>query len=66
MEAGGQRVLTAVALLSLSAVDHLHAVAVVKEFAAGLLASARVLQRLRARGPVRAPVHQHLGRDHDA
>lgn len=66
MEAGGQRVPTAVALLSLHAVDHLHAVAVVEEFAAGLLAPARVLQRLCARAAVGAPVHQHLGRDHDA
>jgi len=67
METGGECVRTRVTLLSLThrRVEHLHAVAVVKELAARLLASARVLQGLGASGPVRAPVHQQLGRDHD-
>lgn len=67
VEAGGQRVPAGAALLRLArTVQHLHAVAVVEELAARLLAPARVLQRLRARAAVGAPVHQHLGRDHDA
>lgn len=46
-------------------VEHLHTVAVVKELAAGFLASACVRKGLGAGGPVGAPVHQHLSRDHD-
>ncbi len=67
METRGERVLRVVALLFLTdgrVVEHLHTVAVVKELAAGFLASACVQKGLGALGPVWAPVHQHLSRDH--
>ena len=67
-EAGGQRALPRVRLLLLAsgpAVGHLHPVAVLEEVGAGLLAPPRVQGHLGARAPVRPPVHQHLGGDHD-
>lgn len=67
METRGQCVVKVVPLVFLThrRVEHLHTVAVVKELAAGFLASACVREGLGARGPVGAPVHQHLSRDHD-
>ncbi len=66
METRGERVLRVVTLLFLTdgCVEHLHTVAVVKELAAGFLTSACVQKGLGACGPVWAPVHQHLSRDH--
>lgn len=50
--------------LTRGSVDHLHTISVMKELAAGFLASAGVLKGFCVCRPVRAPVHQHLSRDH--